>query len=110
MGESWLPGRLASRAQLKGCGVQAECRSMAFVWLVDHGDHGDLGVISMHNSAEMASLWIEGRFAEPFRVQWEPLDLSPAGDEAVLVGHFEAVPGYATTHSACFMMQRWPVE
>ena len=80
---------------------------MQSVWVVDHGARGDLGVTSMFATAERAATRLRQVFGQPFLVEWEPLDVSDDGDEAILVGHFTAVPGYAADHTAFFLMQRW---
>jgi hypothetical protein len=77
------------------------------VWVVDHGAQGDLGVVSMFATAELAAARLRQLFGQPFLVNWEPLEFSCDGDEAILVGHFAAVPGYSADHTAFFMMQRW---
>ncbi len=75
-------------------------------WALDHGTREDVEVRSRFPSAELAARSVRDRFGPPFRVEWEPLDFSPDGDEAVLVGTFAAVPGYAAAHTACFCMRR----
>jgi hypothetical protein len=76
------------------------------VWVVDHGARGEVEVFSRFSSPELAARHVRDRFGAPFRVEWEPLDFSPDRDEAVLVGAFDAVPGYAAAHTACFCMRR----
>ena len=76
------------------------------VWLVDHGERDGLGVVSRSPSAEAAARLLRDRFAPALRVEWEPLDLSPDGDEAVLVGHVAAGPGSPAGHTTCYCMHR----
>jgi hypothetical protein len=83
---------------------------MQEVWVVDHGTRSGLGVMSLHPSAVAAAAQLRAAFAKPFSVVWEPLDFSPSGYEAVLIGHFSAVPGFSPSHSACFAMQRWTID
>lgn len=75
-------------------------------WGVDHGACRDVRVVSRFPTPELAARWVRDRFGAPFRVVWEPLDFSPDGDEAVLVGTFAAVPGYSAASTACFCMRR----
>lgn len=75
-------------------------------WVVDHGARRDVQVVSRFPTPELAARSVRDRFGAPFRVVWEPLDFSPDGDEAVLVGTFAAVPGYSVAHTACFCMLR----
>ena len=83
---------------------------MAVVWVADHGVQGDLSVVSMHDTPEAAAKTVRQRFQAPFAMDWEPLELSPDGDQAVLVGAAPPGPGFLSGHLAVVLLQRWDVR
>ena len=80
------------------------------MWLVDHGVHLDLDVVSVHATAEAAAECIRSRFSTPFEVDWDALSFSPAGDSAVLLGTVPPGLGFPYGYLAAVRLQRFDVD
>jgi len=72
------------------------------VWVIETGEYEDRYVHGVAASLEAAVRGIEGEYASPYVVRWEPLRRGDDGNGAELVGHSEAVAGYSTRHTAVF--------
>ena len=80
------------------------------MWLVDHGVHLDLDVVSVHSTAEAAAECIRTRFRAPFEIDWDALEFSPAGDSAVLLGTAPPGLGFPDGYLAAVRLQRYDLD
>jgi hypothetical protein len=77
------------------------------VWIIETGDYEQRYVFGIATSPEKAAAYIRSTYDEPYVIEWESLAHTPWGDnggepydEYELVGHFSAVQGYSTEHTA----------
>lgn len=72
------------------------------VWLIESGEYEQRGVFGVAESLEAAIAHVKTEFGPPYIVRWEQPKKSdyPEFPMITLTGHFEAVPGYSTEHTA----------
>lgn len=66
------------------------------VWLIENGYYEDRIVVAVAATIDAAVAHIKSRYGEPYRVEWEPLEIE--SQVHVLRGYFEGVAGYSTKH------------
>ena len=79
------------------------------VWVVESGEYEQRGIELVDISPEACEVAIKSRYGEPYKVRWEPLRRIGDGEQE-LVGYFEAVQHFSTTHTNYFTMTRYPLN
>ena len=71
------------------------------VYVVEEGHWSDRCVVLIATSVVVALRALKAMFPAPYRVHWDEPKTDKNGD-VMLVGHFEAVGGLSTEHSAIY--------
>lgn len=80
------------------------------VWIIESGEYEQRHVFGVAVSLERAIQLIKDEHPPPYIVKWDDFEPWPEGPErGFLVGHFTAVPGYATGHTAEYDIQPFEV-
>lgn len=94
-------------AQGAPCDCRTDASAPSHVWVCETGDYEQRYVEGVYASPEDAAACIKAEHLPPYRVTWD--DMEVGGDLASLVGHFEAVVGKSTQHTAQYDLTRMPV-
>jgi hypothetical protein len=81
---------------------------MPEVWVCETGDYEQRGVWSVAVSVAAGVADIKATHCDPYIVRWEEPTEDHGGDWT-LTGHFEAVPGKSTKHTAHYEFTRYEV-
>ena len=83
-------------------GISMTEKGISEVWVVETGEYESSYIVGICDRYESAIAEIKSHFHEPYVVRWEEM----TGE---LVGHFEAVSGYSTKHTASFNITAYPI-
>ena len=67
---------------------------MTELWQVETGDYEERYTMFVADTPELAEKRIHATYPAPYKVRWEPMK------DMTVVGHFEAVLGKSTKHTA----------
>lgn len=77
------------------------------VWVIETGEYEDGYVFGVAESLDAAVAYVRAQFGPPYQVSWSEIQNNPGPS---IVGTFQQVPNYSTTHSVRFYFSEHPVE
>ena len=81
------------------------------IWVCDTGEYEQAYTFGAWRSLDAAIASVkEEMYGPPYIVQWEDVEGPNKWDETLLTGHFTAVAGYSTRHTAYFSFRTWELS